>query len=55
MESLAGASFKVSADLYKKCRLNPVADATGIHFQQSVESNQLKKYIYLYIKTKPSD
>lgn len=55
MESLAGASFKVSADLYKKCRLKPVADATGIHFQQSVESKPFKKHICLYIKSKPSE
>lgn len=47
MESLAGASFKVSADLYKKCRLNPVVDTTGIYFHQSVESKSLKK-IYIY-------
>lgn len=52
MESLAGASFKVSADLYKKCRLNPVADTTGIHFHQSVESKPLKKKKYIYIHKK---
>lgn len=50
MESLAGASVKVSADLYKKCRLNPVADATGIDFHQSVESKPLKKYIFIHKK-----
>lgn len=37
MESLAGASFKVSVDLYQNGGLSPVVDTAGINFQQSVE------------------
>lgn len=56
MESLAGALFKVSVDLYKNGGLSPVVDTAGIHFQQplqqSVEFTVKRIKIYIHIKSK---
>lgn len=39
MENLAGASFKVSADLYKSGGFSPVVDTAEIHFQQPLQQS----------------
>lgn len=39
MESLAGAPFKVSVDLYKGGGLSPVVNSAGFPFQQYLQQS----------------